>query len=169
MKVATFSMRLATVMERKKISRSELQKRTGISRQQIYKYLHDLATPKAENVEILANALEVSEAYLLGYDVNENGEANTQFNNVLLLDERYPKMSKAIGTAVSELRQKNGDTINDLANKLGRKPTTIAHFEDGTELLPLLTAWRICELYNYSDELLKKDIFFHYNKLKKEE
>ena len=53
---------------------SDLSKRSGISKGQISRYLHGQIIPKQSKIAAMANALGVSTAWLLGYDVEMTGE-----------------------------------------------------------------------------------------------
>lgn len=165
MLVDTLANRLNEALKIRKMKQIELSEKTGIPKSSINQYSKGTAVPKLDRMQAICKVLNVDGAYLLGYDVDINGNAKPKFNNILELDERFPYMSHAIGIAIQELRLKNGDTVEELANKLGRKVETMQEFEEGTELLPILTAYRICELYNYDDLQLRKDIIFQYNKL----
>ena len=55
-------------MAEHKITQTELAKRTGIRQSSISDWLNNRYEPKQDKVYILANALNVSPAWLLGYD-----------------------------------------------------------------------------------------------------
>lgn len=63
-----FINRLKTVMAEHKITQTELAKRTGIRQSSISDWLNNRYEPKQDKVYLLANALNVSPAWLLGYD-----------------------------------------------------------------------------------------------------
>lgn len=63
-----FINRLKSVMEEHKITQTELAKRTGIRQSSISDWLNNRYEPKQDKVYLLANALNVSPAWLLGYD-----------------------------------------------------------------------------------------------------
>ena len=67
-----FINRLKNVMAEHKITQTELAKRTGIRQSSISDWLNNRYEPKQDKVYLLANALNVSPAWLLG-----NDEANT--------------------------------------------------------------------------------------------
>lgn len=164
MKVATFSMRLETVMERKGITRSELSKRTGISRQLLHKYLKDICLPRIENVQAIAKALNVDEAYLLGYDVDENGNADDKYNNVLEIKE-VNMLNKALGETIQYIRERTDLSIEKVSQKLGRKSSSIIAFEKGEEIVPSTYFIRLCYLCDYPVEEAYKDFLYRYKKI----
>jgi transcriptional regulator with XRE-family HTH domain len=77
-----FINRLKSVMKERKITQTELAKRTGIRQSSISDWLNDRYDPKQDKVYIIAKALNVSPAWLLGYD--ENIPTNEQSSNYYL-------------------------------------------------------------------------------------
>ena len=53
---------------------ADLSRKTGIGKGLISRYLHGEVVPKQSKIAVIARALEVSPAWLLGYDVNMKGE-----------------------------------------------------------------------------------------------
>lgn len=68
-KVATFGQRLREGLDRQGITQTELARRSGISKSSISRYVKGDWEGKQEAVYALAQALEVNEAWLMGYDV----------------------------------------------------------------------------------------------------
>lgn len=62
-------------MNRAGLRQVDLEKTTGISRSSLSRYLSGTYEPNADKLHRLAVALDVSEAYLLGYDVAPDREA----------------------------------------------------------------------------------------------
>lgn len=77
-----FINRLKNIMKERKITQTELAKRTGIRQSSISDWLNDRYEPKQDKVYIIAKALNVSPAWLLGYD--ENIPTNEQSTNYYL-------------------------------------------------------------------------------------
>jgi len=75
-RVATFKDRLEQAMEMKKIRPVQLHRLTGISESTISQYRSGYASPKAKNLSIIAKALRVNEAWLLGLDIPPYPELN---------------------------------------------------------------------------------------------
>ena len=63
-----FINRLKSIMKEHKITQTELANRTGIRQSSISDWLNDRYEPKQDKVYIIAKALNVSPAWLLGYD-----------------------------------------------------------------------------------------------------
>lgn len=61
-----FKTRLAEIMATRNIKAAELSRRTGISKPRMSQYLSGVYVPKADAICAIAQALEISEAYLLG-------------------------------------------------------------------------------------------------------
>ena len=65
----TFANRLKNALEIKKISQTELSKRTGIDKSLISNYVSGKYKAKSQNLYAIASALGVAEAWLMGYDI----------------------------------------------------------------------------------------------------
>ena len=63
-----FINRLKSIMSERKITQSELSKRTGIRQSSISDWLNDRYEPKQDKIYLIAQALGVSPSWLLGYD-----------------------------------------------------------------------------------------------------
>ena len=68
----TTSNRLKQVMEELDINQSELVRRTGINKGALSSYISGRYIPKQRAIYALASALDVSEPWLMGYDVPKN-------------------------------------------------------------------------------------------------
>lgn len=76
-----FINRLKSVMADHKISQNELAKRTGIRQSSISDWLNDKYEPKQDKVYLLAKALNVSPAWLLGYDEPNTPPVQSMFTS----------------------------------------------------------------------------------------
>lgn len=61
-----FKSRLKAVMEMRRVKPIELSRRTGISQSTISQYRSGYSTPKADRLQQIADALNVSPMFLLG-------------------------------------------------------------------------------------------------------
>ncbi|WP_295730375.1 helix-turn-helix domain-containing protein [uncultured Limosilactobacillus sp.] len=78
-KVDSFQNRLRIALTNKGITQSELGRRTGINRQMISDYLRGKYEAKQDNVYLLAKALGVDEAWLMGLaDQDKQSSENKQ-------------------------------------------------------------------------------------------
>ena len=65
-RMTDFKNRLASAMAEKNMRAAELSRRTGISKPRLSQYLSGVYVPKADAICAIAQALNVSETYLLG-------------------------------------------------------------------------------------------------------
>lgn len=73
MKKAETKDRIKEAMEIREIKQSELVEKTGIDKGQMSSYLSGKYKPKQRNINLIAQALSVDEAWLMGYDVPMDG------------------------------------------------------------------------------------------------
>ena len=79
----TFKKRLAKAMRRMNITQAELCAMTGISRSTMSQYYSGAFRPKEDKLRRIAKALEVNEAWLLGYEnPNSTAELVEKFPNI---------------------------------------------------------------------------------------
>ncbi len=69
MKVKTFSERLKEALRIRNVRQIELSEKANIPKSAICQYLSGRFSPKQDRLADIAAALEVSEAWLMGYDV----------------------------------------------------------------------------------------------------
>lgn len=70
-KVSTFSERLLERMEELNLRQTDVAQRTGLERTQMYHYMRGHYRPNAENLGLLARALDVTPEWLQGYDAQK--------------------------------------------------------------------------------------------------
>jgi transcriptional regulator with XRE-family HTH domain len=80
-----FKDRLKTALEIRNMKAVDLCEKTKIPKGAISYYLSGKSTPKADRLYIICKALDVSEAWMLGYDV-EMAKTKTQKNNDTIAD-----------------------------------------------------------------------------------
>lgn len=64
----SFSKRMRIALSKKNMSQSELCEKTGIKKSAMSQYYNGYIEPKQDKLYLIANALNVNEAWLLGYD-----------------------------------------------------------------------------------------------------
>ena len=85
------SERLVKAMERLNITQAELVKRTGISKGALSSYISGRYEPKQRAIYELAKALNVNEAWLLGYDVSMERQTKENISIVdIKFDDYFP-------------------------------------------------------------------------------
>lgn len=72
MNKASFAVRLKKILSIRNIKQIELSRISGIPKSAISQYLRGSFEPKQDRLEVLARILNVSEAWLMGYDVPMN-------------------------------------------------------------------------------------------------
>lgn len=72
------SERLSQALSIKNITQTELCKRTGIPKSAMSQYIKGNFEPKQDRIYLIAKALNISEAWLMGYDVSMHREENTK-------------------------------------------------------------------------------------------
>lgn len=70
MRVSNTSLRLKEALERLGMSQTELANRTNLSESIISQYLSGVRSPKQSTLTTLGKALNVTEVWLMGYDVD---------------------------------------------------------------------------------------------------
>lgn len=95
----TIAKRMKLAMSTLNMSQSELVRKTGIGKSSISTYLTGEYEPKQKNLYKIANALNVNEAWLMGFDVPM--EKSKQANNINEEQEMLEKFNK-----LSEAQQK---------------------------------------------------------------
>ncbi|WP_445265400.1 LexA family transcriptional regulator [Staphylococcus aureus] len=112
----SFKDRLKQIMSERKISQSELSRRTGIGRNSISDYLNGKYEAKQDKVFELAKALNVNEAWLMGFDISknrkiENNDITTVYNQLT-----PPRQNNVLNYANSQLDEQNskGDNVVDI-------------------------------------------------------
>ena len=105
--------RIKEGMKMRKINAAQLAKMSGVSEASISNYLNDKVKPKTNNIQKLASALEVNEAWLMGYDVDPDADYEGVFksdevqNSKLESSENYGRLYKNI------IRKILDDSLND--------------------------------------------------------
>lgn len=77
-----FLDRIKFLMEEKQITQTELSKRTGITQSSISDWLRGKYLPKQDKIDLLARALDVTPAYLMGWEEDTNIEQIEPINSI---------------------------------------------------------------------------------------
>lgn len=90
----TVGERIKKIREEKNISQTELAKATNISKQNLYKYENNIITNiPSDKIEDIANYLEISPSYLMGWT---QGETTLKYeSDSLILSECEKKIVTA--------------------------------------------------------------------------
>ena len=110
--IDTFANRLNTAMRIRNIKASELSEKTGISKSSLSEYMNGKYEAKQDGVYLLAKALNVNEAWLMGLDVpmERNNFRMASYNGIDTegLDEQDIKEINAFIEFITQ-KKKNND------------------------------------------------------------
>ncbi|HDP2915879.1 TPA: helix-turn-helix domain-containing protein [Staphylococcus aureus] len=112
----SFKDRLKQIMSERKISQSELSRRTGIGRNSISDYLNGKYEAKQDKVFELAKALNVNEAWLMGFDISKNRKIENNDISSIYSKLTPPRQKNVLNYANEQLDEQNtkGDNIVDI-------------------------------------------------------
>lgn len=82
-RIARLQDRLKEAIEAAGMRPIELSEKTGIPKSMLSYYINGKTKPKSDRLYIIAQALDVSEAWLLGYDVPKHRSADQKKNDQL--------------------------------------------------------------------------------------
>lgn len=119
-----FKERLKAVMELKGIRAVDIVENTDIPKGAISYYISGKSQPKADRLYILAKYLNVSEAWLLGYDVPMERTAEQKKNDDLVkIIAQMRKDPKFFGivSKLAELPAEQYDSLTTIISALGKK------------------------------------------------
>ncbi|HFN8751439.1 TPA: LexA family transcriptional regulator [Staphylococcus aureus] len=108
----SFKDRLKQIMSERKISQSELSRRTGIGRNSISDYLNGKYEAKQDKVFELAKALNVNEAWLMGFDISKNRKIENNDITSIYNKLTPPRQSNVLKYATNQLEEQNNDSDN---------------------------------------------------------
>ncbi|HCD5312182.1 TPA: helix-turn-helix domain-containing protein [Staphylococcus aureus] len=108
----SFKDRLKQIMSERKISQSELSRRTGIGRNSISDYLNGKYEAKQDKVFELAKALNVNEAWLMGFDISKNRKIENNDITSVYSKLTPPRQSNVLKYATNQLEEQNNDSDN---------------------------------------------------------
>lgn len=119
-----FKDRLKAVMELKGIRAVDIVENTDIPKGAISYYISGRSQPKADRLYVLAKYLNVSEAWLLGYDVPMERTAEQKKNDdlvrIIAQMRRDPKFF-GIVSMLAELPEEQYDSLTTIISALGKK------------------------------------------------
>lgn len=93
--VDTFQNRLKKIMEIRNIKQVDLVEKTKLDKTLINKYLAGVSNARQQKLTVLADALDVNEVWLMGYDVPMERELKTESNVFPITD--VPRKVPVIG------------------------------------------------------------------------
>ena len=109
------SARIADALSIRNMKQSELSEKTNIPKSAISQYISGAFEPKQDRIYIIAKALNVSEAWLMGYDVPMERQKQPPIDKGNLTDEeqewlelfrRIPESSQSAALLLFDLFEK---------------------------------------------------------------
>lgn len=109
----SFSKCLTKAMQKKQISQSTLCAMTGISRSTMSQYCSGAFRPKDERLRQIAKALNVSEAWLMGYEETKDETLSpNDFSNLRsILLKRFPLLGEIACSEPTFAQEENGQYL----------------------------------------------------------
>lgn len=163
--IATFGDRLGYALDKKGMTQTELAKRINSNRQTINNYINTDRLPKMSTMKNIAEALDVNIAFLLGFDVDMNGEPITSENKLLHINEVHI-LCEALSKSCERVRICSKKHIHEISERLGWSNKEILDFETAEKIPPSTYIIRLCNFCDFSLNDFHKDFEFNYNKLK---
>jgi transcriptional regulator with XRE-family HTH domain len=121
---AEFKDRLKAVMDLKGIRAVDIVEHTDIPKGAISYYIAGKSQPKADRLYVLAKYLNVSEAWLLGYDVPMARTAEQKKNDdlvkIIAQMRKDPKFFDIV-SKLAELPVEQYDSLTTIISALGKK------------------------------------------------
>ena len=119
-----FRERLKSIMELRGVRAVDIVENTDIPKGAISYYISGKSQPKADRLYILAKYFNVSEAWLLGYDVPMDRTAEQKKNDdlvkIIAQMRRDPKFF-GIVSKLAELPAEQYDSLTTIISALGKK------------------------------------------------
>jgi transcriptional regulator with XRE-family HTH domain len=114
---ATIAQRLREALDRSGKKQADLVRETGLDRGSVSSYLSGKYEPKQKAIYKLAQALDVSESWLLGYDVpmarTQDQKKNDQLAKLIVKMRQDNDFYNTVA-ALAELSEKQYKSVKDL-------------------------------------------------------
>lgn len=98
MKTSNTSERLKELMALKGLRQIDIAEKTGLGKSAISQYVSGKITPKQDKVYILAEGLNVSPTWLMGYNVPMERSSRESFNNGYYTDSETAELAEKLRT-----------------------------------------------------------------------
>lgn len=122
--IASIAQRLREGLDYAGKKQADLVRETGLDRGSISSYLSGRYEPKQKAIYKMALALDVSEAWLLGYDVpkerSPEAKKNDQLVTLITKMRKDPKFFNIV-SKLSELPDEQYDSLTTIISALGNK------------------------------------------------
>lgn len=74
--ISNFSKRFTYALDLRNKSMADISRETGINKASLSQYANSIYTPKQDRIFLIANALDVSPSWLMGFDTDLDGTEN---------------------------------------------------------------------------------------------
>lgn len=123
-RVSELKNRLREALDARDMKARDLSKKTDIPEGAISYYLSGKSSPKGERLHILCVALDVSESWMLGYDVPMEKTAEQRKNDdlykIIAQMKKDPKFFNIV-SKLAELPEKQYDSLTTIISALGKE------------------------------------------------
>ena len=123
-RVSEFKLRLREALKVRNMKATELSKKTKVPEGAISYYLAGKSQPKGDRLHILCVALNVSEAWMLGYDIpmerSEEQRKNDDLVKIIAQMRKDPKFFTIV-SKLAELPTEQYDSLTTIISALGKK------------------------------------------------
>ena len=123
-RVSELRLRLREALDKREIKAVELSKKTGVPEGAISYYLAGKSQPKGDRLYTICAALNVSEAWMLGYDIPMERTAEQKKNDdlvkIIAQMRRDPKFFNIV-SKLAELPAEQYDSVTTIISALGKK------------------------------------------------
>lgn len=123
-RVSELRYRLREALDKRNMKASELSKKTGVPEGAISYYLAGKSQPKGDRLYTLCVALNVSEAWMLGYDIpmerTEEQKKNDNLAKIIAQMRRDPEFFNIV-SKLAELPAEQYGSITTIISALGKE------------------------------------------------
>lgn len=164
-----FHIRLQQAMDMRKINQTELCEKTGIPKSAMSQYISGAFKPKQKRTYLLAQALDVDEAWLMGYDVPAEKPTEPTPEITDSLSSFNPLEYRSSSDVVKYLRESKNMSRAEFASVLHCTEKTIKNIEEGHKLVSINLARKISNCFGLPmpNTLFSATLYDRYQKLSK--
>lgn len=118
------SQRLKRLMEYYNITQTDICKKTNIPKSSMSMYISGEREPRQDKLTLIAEAYDVNEAWLMGYEVEmkkENAYSDEQAVRLATYFKKYQDILKKYDNLTDENKKSVNDMINFLSEQQNKK------------------------------------------------
>lgn len=126
----TTALRLRKALNIRSMKQAELSEKTTIGKSAISQYLSGKVIPKQDKIYLMAKALDVNEAWLMGYDVKMSRDVTIQEFNLTASEKEYLQKYR-------KLDEKGQHTVNTVLDMEYNRCSAIKSSTEKDYLMPI--------------------------------